>query len=59
MRRLTLRSEALAALTTDELTAVVGGSHLCRVTDDCTHVSIDASCPSVPVTRCLDTIQTS
>ncbi|HEX8002708.1 MAG TPA: hypothetical protein VF519_08430 [Mycobacteriales bacterium] len=57
-RSLTLKRETLTALTTDDLTAVVGGSHLCLVTDNCTHVSVDATCPSVPVTNCLDTIRT-
>lgn len=57
-RTLALKRETLTALTTDDLAVVVGASHLCGVTDVCTHASVDASCPSVPVTNCLDTIRT-
>ncbi|HEV2890019.1 MAG TPA: hypothetical protein VGX28_06550 [Frankiaceae bacterium] len=52
-RALSLRRETLAALTSDELTVVAGGSHLCAATDRCTHASIDASCPTVPLADCL------
>jgi hypothetical protein len=40
-RTLTLKSETLAALTTDELTSVVGGQ----------------APPTLPVAQCLDTLQ--
>lgn len=50
-RRLTLRGESLAALTSDELAGVVGGSHACEVTHG---ESIDQSCQTVPVTVCWD-----
>lgn len=59
-RRLSLRRETLAPLTTDEMVAVAGGSHLCAVTDNCgetvTHgPSIDQTCPNptLPVVLCV------
>ena len=42
-RTLSLRRESLTELTTDELTAVAGGSHLCPVT----HASIDTPCSTI------------
>ena len=49
--RLSLRRETLAALTSDELTAVNGGSHACTVTHG---PSIDQACPTptLPVAIC-------
>ncbi len=52
-RSLTLKRETLAELTDADLAAVAGGSHLCAVTDDCTHASIDADCPTFPLSPCL------
>jgi hypothetical protein len=59
-RRLSLRRETLAPLTTDEMVAVAGGSHLCAVTDNCgetlTHgPTIDQTCPTptLPVAICV------
>lgn len=52
MRRLTLNREALTALTTDEMSSVNGGSHLCTVTHG---PSIDQACPTptLPVAICV------
>jgi hypothetical protein len=59
-RSLSLKRETLAELTTGELTTVAGGSHLCAVTDNCTetigHNSLDATCPTVPVLVCINTL---
>ena len=52
-RSLTLKRETLAELTDADLAAVAGGSHLCAVTDECTHASIDADCPTLPLSPCL------
>lgn len=58
IRKLSLKREALAPLTTDELVAVAGASHVCGVTDACTDTvthgpSVDQSCPTVPPTTCF------
>jgi hypothetical protein len=60
-QKLSLRRETLTQLSADEMTSVAGGSHLCGITDFCadtlTHgPSIDATCPSAPVTDCLNTL---
>lgn len=57
---LSLRRETLAPLSVEDMTAVVGGSHTCPLTDRCgdtiTHgPSFDATCPSAPVTGCTGT----
>lgn len=52
-RALSLRRETLAALTTGELSEVAGGSHLCFVTDDCTHATLYDPCPTNPLAVCL------
>lgn len=56
-RSLALKRETLSDLTPAELTSVAGGSHLCRVTDNCgetlTHPSIDQPCPTIPITWCV------
>jgi hypothetical protein len=52
-RTLSLKREVLTRLTGDELAMVVGGSHLCGLTDPCTHgASFDAACPTVPLNAC-------
>lgn len=52
-RSLSLKRETLSPLTSDELSAVAGGSHLC-LTDNVTHgPSIDESCNTLPVYQCL------
>ena len=47
--RLSLRRETLAALTSDELTVVNGGSHGCTIGHG---PSIDEQCPTLPVAVC-------
>lgn len=65
MRKLHLKREHLTELTTAEMSAVVGGSDLCWVTDVCadtlTHgPSLDEACPTTPVYACvLDTFRDS
>ena len=51
-RSLSLRRETLAALSSDEMSAVNGGSHLCTVTHG---PSIDQTCPdlTLPVVLCV------
>jgi len=51
-RSLSLKRETLAALTSDEMSAVNGGSHLCGVTHG---PSFDESCPTptLPVNVCV------
>ena len=56
-RKLSLKRETLTQLTTDEMTAVAGGSHAC-VTDNCTDrvthgPSFDAQCPTLPLNYCI------
>ena len=56
-RKLSLKREALAELTTPELGAVAGGQAItyttCNLTDRCTHGgSFDAACPTLPVNEC-------
>ena len=55
-RTLALTRETLTPLTGDELHAVAGGSHLCDLTDDCTHASLNAPCPTLPVLDCLSIV---
>ena len=51
-RSLRLKREVLTELKVTELSVVVGASHLCGITDPCTHgVSFDA-CPTVPLNNC-------
>lgn len=52
MRVLRLNRETLTALTSDELSSVAGGSHLCTVGHG---PSFDQSCPTptLPVNDCL------
>ena len=52
-RTLALKRETLTELTTAELSGVAAGSHLCAVTDACTHPSIDETCPPLPVYDCI------
>lgn len=49
-RRLSLRRETLTALTDGDLAAVAGGSHLCTGGPG---TSIDAPCPTLPLSPCL------
>ena len=55
-RTLALKRETLAQLTATEMESVHGGSHLCGPTDDCTHASFDAPCPTTPVLICINTV---
>jgi hypothetical protein len=51
-RTLRLNREVLTELSTDELDLVVGGSHLCGVTDACTHGASFDNCPTIPLNAC-------
>ena len=44
MRRLTLTKDVLTELTTDELTAVVGGRTIMRETESCTPPQSQVNC---------------
>lgn len=52
-RSLSLKRESLAALTTDEMTGVAGGSHGCTVGHG---PSFDQACPTTPVNFCVDLV---
>ena len=56
-RKLSLKRETLTPLTTDEMAAVAGGSHLC-VTEYCTTgvghgPSFEYYCPTLPLNECV------
>ena len=57
-RKLSLKRESLAELTSVELVNVAGGaqeiSHLCNPTDRCGHgPSFDERCPTLPLYYCF------
>ena len=53
MRKLRLSKEVLTELAHDELREVAGGTHLCGITDPCTHVSLNLVCNSVDPRTCF------
>ncbi|HVF06082.1 MAG TPA: hypothetical protein VNA20_14670 [Frankiaceae bacterium] len=59
-RTLALKRETLSELTPRELHRVVGGSHLCPITDACTdactHESFDTPCQTIPINPCLSNL---
>ena len=54
-RRLSLRRETLTVLTSDEMSGVAGGSHLCTVTHG---ASFDVACPipTTPINECVNEV---
>ncbi len=52
-RTLSLKRETLTELTSVEMLAVNGGTHVgCGTTGQVTHASVD-SCPTIPIGPCL------